>query len=176
MEKKGQADRTRRTASSADEEVQRAPVDEVGFLRYYEIAMKAASMTGPVPAAADRVMPSVNETPESVSVNVIFGDNPLARMTIAIKDQLTQEDQMDKFAAVFSRILALIELIGKGSLKKWAISRSRNPQHLLYPDAVIFAAAVSPLKDDFGFEVDEFERVVKERMGYGRPDKRVAGA
>ena len=51
-----------------------------------------------------------------------------------------------------------------------------EPQHLLYPDAVIFAAAVSPLKDDFGFEVDEFERVVKERMGYGRPDKRVAGA
>jgi hypothetical protein len=30
---------------------------------------------------------------------------------------------------------------------------------------VIFAAAVSPLNNDFGFDTDEFEHVVEERMG-----------
>jgi hypothetical protein len=34
-----------------------------------------------------------------------------------------------------------------------------------YPDAVVFAAAVSPLNDDLTFQMDEFERRVELHLG-----------
>ena len=161
------------SVSRIDEEAQRAPIDEGSFKRYYDAAMKAASMTGPVPTVKDRVIPSLNETLENV-VDIVFGDDPLSRMTIAIKNQMLEEKQMDKFSAVFSRMLALIELIGKEALKRWAISRPHDPRHLYYPDAVVFAAAVSPLNDDLTFQIDQFERLVKERMCGINPGRFVA--
>jgi hypothetical protein len=72
---------------------------------------------------------------------------------------------MDRFLAVSTRILALIRLIGSGSLKQWAISMPRDCGHLYYPDAVVFAAAVSPLNDDFTFPMKEFGRLVELRLG-----------
>ena len=152
------------SASSPRKEAQRVPVDEESFMRYYGVAMKAASMEGPPPSAKDRVMRSLNDTPGSV-LDVVFGDNPLSRMAIALKNKMSEEQQMDKFPAVSTRILALIQLIGSGSVKQWAVSIPRDSRHLYYPDAVVLAAAVSPLKDDLTFQMDEFERLVELRLG-----------
>jgi len=152
------------SASSPRKEAQRVPVDEESFMRYYGVAMKAASMEGPPPSAKDRVMRSLNDTPGSV-LDVVFGDNPLSRMAIALKNKMSEEQQMDKFPAVSTRILALIQLIGSGSLKRWVISLPRDPRHLYYPDAVVLAAAVSPLIDDLTFQMDEFERLLELRLG-----------
>jgi hypothetical protein len=154
----------RTSASSPKEEARRVPVDEESFMRYYGAAMKAASMEGPPPLVKDRVMRSPNNTPGSV-LDVVFGDNPLSRMAIALKNKMSEEQQMDKFPAVSTRILALILLIGSGSLKQWIISIPRDPRHLYYPDAVVFAAAVSPLIDDLTFQMDQFERLVELRLG-----------
>ncbi|MGD0657565.1 MAG: hypothetical protein ABSD38_05830 [Syntrophorhabdales bacterium] len=140
----------------------RAPVDGISFLRYYEIAMKAASMAGPSPTPKERVMPGSVEDSGHV-IEVVFGDTPLARMTIAIKDQMSREGQTGGFPAVYSRMLALIALIRKGSLKQWAISIPNNPHQLLYPEAIIFVAAVAPL-DDLSFDLDQFERMVNRRI------------
>jgi hypothetical protein len=140
------------------------PVDEESFMRYYGVAMKAASMEGPPPSVKDRVMRSLNDAPGSV-LDVVFGDNPLSRMAIALKKKMSEEQRMDKFPAVSTRILALIQLIGSGSLTQWAVSIPRDPGHLYYPDAVVLAAAVSPLKDDLTFQMDEFERLVELRLG-----------
>ena len=156
--------RTKTFASSPSKEAQRVPVDEESFMRYYGVAMKAASMEGPPPSVKDRVMRSPNGTPGSV-LDVVFGDNPLSRMAIALKNKMSEEEQMDKFPAVSTRILALTQLIGSGSLKPWAVSIPRDPGHLYYPDAVVLAAAVSPLKDDLTFQMDEFERLLELRLG-----------
>jgi len=158
----------------ATPEKERAAVDEASFMRYYKIAMKAASMDGPVPATEERVIPSPQETSGNV-IEVVFGDTPLSRMTIAIKNQMSLEEQMDRFSAVFSRMLALIAMVRRGSLKQWAISSPTDPQQLLFPDAVVLAAAVAPL-DDLAFEVDQFERLVNERVGLTRPRRFVAFA
>ena len=64
----------------------------------------------------------------------VFGDDPLSRMTIAIKNRMSEEKQMDKFSAVFSRMIALVQLIGGQALKRWAIPKPHDPQHLYYPD------------------------------------------
>ena len=169
MEGKNRSDRRRISlaqapALSPDAEALTVPIDEGSFTRYYDIAMAASSMTGSQPALKDRIMPSVDETPGNVT-DVVFGDNPLSRMKIAIKDQMTQENQMDKFPSVSIRLLALITLIGKGTLKRWARPRPCDPRHLYYPNAVIFAAASAPLNDDFSFKIDELERLVEELMG-----------
>jgi hypothetical protein len=147
---------------SADEEAQRAVVDEYSFLRYLEVAMRAASTAGPSPTAEDRVMPGLKYIEGNV-INFVFGDNPLSRMAIAIKKQMLEERQMDKVLAVSTRILALIRLIGDGSLRRWAVPKPHDP--LYYPDAVVFAAAVSPLDEDLAFELGEFERLVEMRVG-----------
>jgi len=152
----------------------RAAVDEVSFMRYYKVAMKAASMDGPAPATEERMMPSPGETSGNV-VEVVFGDTPLSRMTIAIKNQMSLEEQMERFSAVFSRMLALIAMVRRGSLKQWAVPSPTNAQQLLFPDAVVLAAAVAPL-DDLAFEVDQFERLVNERVGLTRPRRFVAFA
>ena len=152
------------SASSPREEAQRVPSDEGSFMRYYGVAMKAALMEGPPPLVKDRVMRNPNNIPGSV-LDVVFGDNPLSRMAIAMRNQMSEEGQMEKFPAVSTRILALIQLIGSGSLKQWAISIPRDSQHLYYPDAVVLAAAVSPLNDDLTFQMDEFERLVELRLG-----------
>jgi hypothetical protein len=151
-------------ASSPHEEAQQVPVDEESFMRYYGAAMKAASMEGPPPLVKDRVMRSPNNTPGSV-LDVVFGDNPLSRMAIAMRNRMSEEGQMEKFPAVSTRILALVQLIGSGSLKQWAILTPRDPGHLYYPDAVVLAAAVSPLNDDLTFQMDEFERLLELRLG-----------
>jgi len=156
--------RARTSASFPKEEDRRAPIDEESFMRYYGVAMKAASMEGPPPSVKARVMRSLNDTPGSV-LDVVFGDNPLSRMAIALKNKMSEEQQMDKFPAVSTRILALIQLIGSGSLKRWVISLPRDPRHLYYPDAVVLAAAVSPLIDDLTFQMDEFERLLELRLG-----------
>ena len=70
----------------------RAPVDGISFLRYYEIAMKAASMAGPSPTPKERVMPGSVEDSGHV-IEVVFGDTPLARMTIAIKIKCPGKDR-----------------------------------------------------------------------------------
>jgi hypothetical protein len=132
-------------------------------MRYYQTAMKAASMDGPAPPAKDRVI-SRSGTKTCV-LEVVFGDNPLSRMTVALKDKMAEEGQMSGFVAVSTRIQALIQLIGDGSLKRWAVSRPRDSKHLYYPDAVVFAAAVSPLRVDFTFPIDEFDRLVEDRVG-----------
>ena len=150
----------------------RAPIDGLSFMRYYEIAMKAASMAGPPPTAKERVLPSSDEDPGHI-VEVVFGDTPLTRMSIAIKNQMSREGQMDRFSAVFSRMLALIALVRKGSLKQWAISNPNNPQQPLYPEAVILVAAVAPL-DDLAFEGDQFERLVNRRIDLSNPGHFVA--
>ena len=155
-------------------EKERAAIDETSFMRYYKIAMKAASMDGPAPIAEERVIPSLGE-PSGNVIEVVFGDTPLSRMTIAIKDQMSLEEQMDRFSAVFSRMLALIAMVRRGSLKQWAVASPTNPQQLLFPDAVILAAAVAPL-DDLAFEVDQFERLVNERVGVTNPRRFVAFA
>lgn len=154
----------RTSASSPDEEARRVPVDEESFMRYYGVAMKAASMEGPPPSVKARVMRSLDDTPGTV-LDVVFGDNPLSRMAIALKNKMSEEQQMDKFPAVSTRILALIQLIGSGFLKRWVISIPRDPRHLYYPDAVVLAAAVSPLIDDLTFQMDEFERLLELRLG-----------
>jgi hypothetical protein len=150
----------RTSASSSRKEARRAPVDEESFMRYYGVAMKAASMEGTPPAVKDRV----TRTPGSV-LDVVFGDSPLSRMAIALKNKMSEEQQMDKFPAVSTRILALILLIGSGSLKQWVISLPHDLGHLYYPDAVVLAAAVSPLIDDLTFQMDQFERLVELRLG-----------
>ena len=149
---------------SPGKQAQPEPVDEASFMRYYHIAMEAASMEGPVPEVRDRVLPNPEGTPESV-LDVVFGDDPLSRMIIAIKNQMSGEGRMDKFRAVSTRILALIRLIGGGSLKRWAISGPHDSEHLYYPDAAISAAAVSPLNDDLTFKMDQFELLLKARIG-----------
>ena len=133
-------------------------------MRYYRLAMKAASTEGAAPSAQDRVMQKLDGAPKSV-LDVVFGDDPLSRMAIALKNQMSKERQMDRFRAVSSRILALIMLIGSGSLKRWAISLPHDPQHLYYPDAVVLVAAVAPLVDDLTFEADEFVRLLDLRLG-----------
>jgi len=152
----------------------RAAVDEVSFMRYYKVAMNAASMDGPAPTTEERVIPCPRETSGNV-VEVVFGDSPLSRMTIAIKNQLSLEEQMERFPAVFSRMLALIAMVRGGSLKHWAVSSPSNPQQLLFPDAVVLAAAVAPL-DDLAFGLDQFERLVNDRVGLTRPRRFVAFA
>jgi len=169
MEKAARAPRNRTSParsfdSSPGREAQRAPVDEDSFMRYYQVGMKAASMEGPAPSAKDRLMQTLDNAPGSV-LDVVFGDNPLSRMVIAIKNRMSEEQRMDRFLAVSTRILALIRLIGSGSLKQWAISMPRDCGHLYYPDAVVFAAAVSPLNDDFTFPMKEFGRLVELRLG-----------
>ena len=150
--------------SSLITEALRAPLDEASFMRYYRVAMRAASAKGPAPSAKDRVMQKLEGGSETV-VDVVFGDDPLSRMAIALKNQMTKERRMDRFRAVSSRILALILLIGGGSLKRWAISLPHDPQHLYYPDAVVLVAAVAPLVDDLTFEAHEFMRLLELRLG-----------
>ena len=161
----------RRRASPAGEpipfpvtEAHKAPVDEESFMRYYEAAMKAASTEGPAPRVVDRILRNQDDICGRV-LDVVFGDDPLSRMVIAIRNRLSEEGRIDRFPAVSARILALINAIGSGSLKPWAISRPRDAGHLYYPDAVVFAAAVSPLNDDLTFQMDEFERRVEARLG-----------
>jgi hypothetical protein len=175
MEKEDQGNCTRAFPEDAPDpsyDALRAPVDGPSFMRYYEIAMKAASMAGPPPTVTERVMASSDEAPGHV-VEVVFGDTPLARMSIAIKNQMSREGQMDRFSAVFSRMLALIALVRKGCLKQWAISNPNSPQQLLYPEAVVFVAAVAPL-DDLAFEGDQFERLVNRRIDLTNSDRFVA--
>jgi hypothetical protein len=143
---------------------QRERIDEDRFMRYYQVAIKAALMDGPAPSVKDRVIPSIDDAHTDV-LNVVFGDNPLSRMTIALKNQMAEEGQMSTFASVLMRIQALIQLIGDGSLRHRAILRPRDPKHLYYPDAVVLAAAVSPLSDDWTFQIDEFDRLVEVRLG-----------
>jgi hypothetical protein len=145
-------------------ETQRAPVDEDRFMRYYQTAIEATSIDGPPPSTKDRVVPHAGETHTNV-VDVVFGDSLLSRMAIALKKRMTEEGRMDELASVWTRILALTRAIGDGSLRQWAISRPRDPQHLYYPDAVVFAAAVAPLRDDCTLQVGEFERLVRVRLG-----------
>jgi hypothetical protein len=164
------ADQTAEASPDKD----RAAVDEASFMRYYKIAMKAAAMDGPAPTTEERVIPCPPETSGNV-VEVVFGDTPLSRMTVAIKNQMCLEEQMDRFPAVFSRMLALIAMVRRGSLKQWAVSSPTDPQQLLFPDAVVLAAAVAPL-DDLAFGVDQFERLVNERVGLAKPRKFVAFA
>ena len=150
--------------SSLITEAHLAPVDEESFMRYYDVAMKAASMKGPSPSVKDRLMRSFDSTQGGV-LDVVFGDDPLSRMAIAVRNKLSEEGQIDRFPAVSARILALIQAIGSGSLKRWVISLPRDPRRLYYPDAVVFAAAVSPLNDDLTFQMDEFERLLELRLG-----------
>jgi hypothetical protein len=82
-----------------------------------------------------------------------------------MRNKLSEEGQIDRLPAVSSRILALILLIGAGSLKRWAISLPQDPQHLYYPDAVVLVAARAPLVDDLTFEADEFMRILELRLG-----------
>lgn len=142
----------------------RAPVEEESFMRYYEVAMKAASMEGPTPCVKDRLMRSP-DGPHANVLNVVFGDNPLSRMAIAIRNRLSEEGRIDRFPTVSVRILALVKAIGSGSLRQWAITRPRDAGHLYYPDAVVFAAAVSPLDDDLTFRMDEFGWLIELRLG-----------
>jgi hypothetical protein len=151
-------------APYVDEELKQALIDEHGFLRYYKVAIGAASMGGPAPATEHRVMPGQDCARGNV-INVVFGDNPFSRMAIAIRNQMLKERRIDKLPVVFTRILALIRLIGEGSLRRWAVARPDDPQHLYYPDAIVLAAAVSPLNDDLTFEPDQFERLVEMRVG-----------
>lgn len=77
MEKATQASRqgvspARTSASSPDDEARRVPVDEERFMRYYGVAMKAASMEGPPPSVNARVMRSLNDNSGSV-LDVVFG-------------------------------------------------------------------------------------------------------
>jgi len=150
--------------SSPITEAHRAPLDEASFMRYYRVAIKAASTEGPAPSVKDRVMQKLDNTSKSV-VDVVFGNDPLSRMAIALKNQMSKERRMDRFPAVSSRILALILLIGGGSLKLWAISLPHDPQHLYYPDAVVLVAACAPLVNDLTFEADEFMRLLELRLG-----------
>jgi hypothetical protein len=152
------------SAPSCGEEGQATPIDEDSFLRYYQTVIRAASMEGPPPLLGDRVIPPVDGTHTSV-VEVVFGDSPLSRMKIALKNQLGEEGEMGKFASTWTRIQALVRMIGDGSLKHWAISRPREPKHLYYPDAVVLAAAISPLNDEHTFQIDGFDRLVRERLG-----------
>ena len=145
-------------------EAHKAPVDEESFIRYYELAMKAASTEGPAPSTRDRLIRSSNTTEANV-LDVVFGDDPLSRMVIAVRNRLVEEGRISTFPSVSARILALVKAIGSGSLKPWAISRLRDAGHLYYPDAVVFAAAVSPLNDDLTFRMDEFGRRVEIRLG-----------
>ena len=126
--------------------------------------MKAASMEGPSPSVKDRLMRSLNSG-QGVVLDVVFGDDPLSRMAIAMRNKLSEEGRIDRFPAVSARILALIQAIGSGSLTRWAMSGPRDGGHLYYPDAVVFAAAVSPLNDDLTFQMDEFERLLELRLG-----------
>jgi hypothetical protein len=114
-------------------ETHQAPVDEESFMRYYEVAMKAASMEGPAPSMKDRLLPNHDDTHGRV-LDVVFGDDPLRRMAIAIRNRLSEEGQIDRFPAVSTRILALIKAIGSGSLMSWAISSPRDAGHLYYPE------------------------------------------
>ena len=133
-------------------------------MRYYEVAMKAASMEGPAPSMKDRLLRNHYDTHGRV-LDVVFGDDPLRRMAIAIRNRLSEEGQIDRFPAVSTRILALIKAIGSGSLMSWAISSPSDAGHLYYPDAVVFAAAGCPLNDDLTFQMDEFERRVELHLG-----------
>ena len=142
----------------------RKPVDEESFVRYYKAAMKAGLMEGPAPCVKDRLMRSQDDTHGTV-LDVVFGDDPISRMAIAIRTTLSEEGQIDRFPSVSARILALIMAIGSGSLTQWAISSPRDAVHLYYPDAVVFAAARAPLADDITFQMDEFERLVRLRLG-----------
>ena len=76
-------------------------------------------------------------------LTVAFGDDPLSRMAIAIRNRLSEEGRIDRFPTVSVRILALIKAIGSGSLRQWAITRPRDAGHLYYPDAVVFAEFVN---------------------------------
>lgn len=102
--------------------------------------------------------------------------NPQPFATLALSDlnRMSEEKRMDEFSAVFSRVVALVQLIGGQALKRWAIPRPHDPQHLYYPDAVVLAAAVSPLNDDLTFQMDQFERLVEERMRGMNPGRFVA--
>jgi len=139
---------------------QRAPVDEESFMGYWEEAMSAASETGAI-ARDHGKAPDHEEAPESAFDAL----DPLGRMALVLRKRMAEEGQMDKFPAVATRILALIRLIGDGSLKQWAISRPQDPGHLYYPDAVVFAAAISPLDDDLAFPMDLFENCIEARLG-----------
>jgi hypothetical protein len=145
-------------------EAHKAPLEEESFMRYYELAMKAASTKGPAPRVKDRLLRNQDDTCGRV-LDVVFGDDPLSRMTIALRNRLSEEGQIDRYPAVSARILALINAIGSGSLMRWAISGPRDAGHLYYPDALVFAAAVSPLNDDLTFQMDEFERRVELHLG-----------
>ena len=140
-------------------DAQRVPVDEESFMRYWEEVLAAASKTGPI-ARGDEAADH-GDAPESA----FDGGDPLGRMALVLRNRMAEEGQMDKFPAVATRILALIRLIGDGSLKQWAISRPQDPGHLYYPDAVVFAAAISPLDDDLAFPMDLFENCIEARLG-----------
>ena len=84
-------------------------------MRYYEVAMKAASMEGPTPCVKDRLMRSL-DGPHANVLDVVFGDDPLSRMAIAIRNRLLEEGRIARFPAVSARILSLIKAIGSGSL------------------------------------------------------------
>ena len=169
MEKRERA-RQRRVSPGGDPtstlltEAYRTPLDEESFMRYYRVAMKAASTEGPALSVKDRVMQKLDNAPKSV-VDVVFGSDPVSRMAIALKNQMSKERRIDRFPAVSSRILALILLIGEGSLKRWTISLPHDPQHLYYPDAVVLVAAGAPLVDDLTFDADEFMRLLDLRLG-----------
>lgn len=154
----------RTPASFSGRETRRAPVNDNDFMRYYGVAIKAASMEGPAPSVKDRVIQNLDNAPGNV-LDAVFGDDPLSRMAIALKNQMSKERRMSELAAVSSRILALIRLIGSGSLKQWAITMPHDPQHLYYPDAVVLVAAGAPLVDDLTFEEDEFMRLLELRLG-----------
>jgi hypothetical protein len=149
---------------STHEEARKVPIDENSFMRYYQTAIRAASMEGPPPLTKDRMIPRTDETAASV-LELVFGDTPLSRMTIALKNRMAEEGQAGALASALMRILSLIRLIGDGSLKHRAISGPRDPKHLYYPDAVVYAAAVAPLDDNGTFPIDEFDRLVEDRMG-----------
>jgi len=91
MERRSSA-RRRRVSPEGDQisslitEAHQAPLDEASFMRYYHVAMKAASMEGPSPSVKDRLMRSLNSTQGGV-LDVVFGDDPLSRMAIADEKQ-----------------------------------------------------------------------------------------
>jgi hypothetical protein len=139
-----------------------APIDVTCFTRYCVTAVESASMEGPVPAK-DRVTGRMHDSSGSV-LTVVFGDDPLSRVMIAIRCKAREDQQVDKVPAISARIHALIHLIESGFLHQWAGSTPQDPLYLCHLDAMIFAAAVSPLNDDFMFQMDQFERLVELRL------------
>lgn len=136
-----------------------APVPVDTFLFYFDLAINAAEFKTPTTNPVKYGFTLIENDGSEQSYN--FTDNPINRMVVAIKENMTEEEIQDLFPSVIARIFSLQALMGHKDLSSWIRSSQDNPDTVLVHPAVLAAAASAPI-EEMSFNLEKFLRLIAE--------------